>query len=128
MRHTVTTVSQERFKSKAPKTFSQPMTLRNWVGLLAVFLGLLGQTLHTHALTSVTSKADRHAVIAATASDVDTCPLCVAMHSTLLVADAVPSLHTMADKQLLITAAADLVPDQAWHYARFSRPPPVGIN
>lgn len=128
MRHTDTTVSLVRFKSKAPLTLSRPMKLRNWVGLLAVFLGLLGQTLHTHALTSVTSKADRHTVITATASDVDTCPLCVAMHSTLLVADAVPSLHAVAGKQLLIAAAADLVPDQAWHYARFSRPPPAEIN
>lgn len=121
------TVSQERFKSKAPRTLSQPMTLRYWVGILAVFLGLLGQTLHTHALTSVSSGAKDHAVVIASASDVDTCPLCVAMHSTLPVADAVPPIEVVAYKPLLGAAATDRVPDQAWHFARFSRPPPVGI-
>ena len=128
MRHTVTTVSQERFKTKAPRTLSLPMTWRNWVGVLAIFLGLLGQTLHTHALTSVSSGTKNHAVLTASASDVDTCPLCVAMHSTLPVADAVPSNEMLADEPMRVPAMADRVPDQAWHFARFSRPPPVGIK
>jgi len=120
-------VSQARFKSNAPRTLSLPLRLRDWVGVLAIFFGLLGQTLHTHALTSVSSAAKNHVVISATASDVDTCPLCVAMHSTLPVSDAVPSLHMVAGKPLLIKAATGLVPDQAWHFASFSRPPPVAI-
>jgi hypothetical protein len=125
MRHTDTTVSLERFKSKAPRTLSLPMTWRNWVGVLAVFFGLLGQTLHTHALTSVSSVAKDHAVVTASAQDVDTCPLCVAMHSTLPVADAVPSNVMVADEPSLVADATNHVPDQAWHFARFSRPPPV---
>jgi hypothetical protein len=119
-------VIQERFKSKAPRTLFLPMTWRNWVGVLAVFLGLLGQTLHTHAVTSVSSGAKDHAVISASASDVDTCPLCVAMHSTLPVADAVPLPAILVYKPLLAAGATSHVPDDAWHFARFSRPPPVG--
>jgi hypothetical protein len=104
------------------------MRLRDWVGVLAIFLGLLGQTLHTHAIISVSSGAKDHAVITASAPDVDTCQLCVAMHSTLPVADAVPSTVMVADEPLLVADATNHVPDQAWHFARFSRPPPAGIN
>ena len=128
MRHTDTTVSLVHFKSKTPRTLSLPIRLRDWVGVLVVFLGLLGQTFHTHALVKVSSATYRHAVVTASTSDVDTCPLCVAMHSTLPVADAVPTHDTVGDEPLLVAAAADRVPDQAWHFARFSRPPPVGIN
>ena len=104
------------------------MRLRDWVGVLAIFLGLLGQTLHTHALTSVSSGSKDHAVITASAPDVDTCPLCAAMHSTLPVADAVPFVVMADDEPLLVAGMADHVANQAWHFARFSRPPPVGIN
>ena len=125
MRHTVSTVSQERFKSKAPRTLSRPMRLRDWVGVLVVFLGLLGQTLHTHALTSVSSRTKDHAALTASASDSDTCPLCVAMHSTLPVSDAAPLPAIVIYKPLLSATESDHVPDDAWHFARFSRPPPV---
>jgi hypothetical protein len=104
------------------------MRLRDWVGIFAIFLGLLGQTLHTHAITSVSSGAKDHAVITASATDVDTCPLCVAMHSTLPVSNAVPSTVMVADAPLLVADATNHVPDQTWHFARFSRPPPVGTN
>jgi hypothetical protein len=104
------------------------MQLRDWVGVFAIFLGLLGQTLHTHALTPVTTEAKGHAVLTASVSDADTCPLCVAMHSTLPVADAVPPVAMLAYKPSLAAATADHVQDDAWHFARFSRPPPVGIN
>jgi hypothetical protein len=121
-------VSHQHFKSKAPRTLSQPVRLRHWVGVLAVFLGLLGQTLHTHALTSAPSGTNSHAVLSASASDIDTCPLCVAMHSSLPVADALPSAHIVPDSTLLVAAAVDRLPDDAWHFARFSRPPPAKIN
>ena len=56
------------------------------------------------------------------------CLLCVAMHSTLPVAAAVPSTQMVADKAIKVTAAVDRVPDEAWHFARFSRPPPAQLR
>jgi len=56
------------------------------------------------------------------------CPLCVAMHSALPVAATVPATELVADKPMRVAAAADHVPDEAWHFARFSRPPPVEIR
>jgi hypothetical protein len=54
----------------------------------------------------------------------DHCPLCVAMHSALPV-----SAHLQAGRLLLLESATALVvdraPECAWHFAMFSRPPPV---
>jgi hypothetical protein len=47
------------------------------------------------------------------------------MHSALPVAATVPATAMVADKPMRVAAAADHVPDEAWHFARFSRPPPV---
>ena len=56
------------------------------------------------------------------------CPLCVAMHSALPVAAAVPAAVLVAGMPMRVAAAADRVPDEAWHFARFSRPPPAELR
>jgi hypothetical protein len=54
----------------------------------------------------------------------DRCPLCVAMHSALPV-----STHLEPARLVLVECrpaqAVDHTPDAAWHFAMFSRPPPV---
>jgi len=56
------------------------------------------------------------------------CPICVAMHSALPVAATVSATELVANKPMRVAAAADRVPDEAWHFARFSRPPPAEIH
>jgi hypothetical protein len=53
------------------------------------------------------------------------CPLCVAMHSALPATAALPETVLLVQEPLLPVAVADAVPDLTWHFARFSRPPPV---
>ena len=52
------------------------------------------------------------------------CPLCVAMHSALPV-----SAHVEPARLLLVASkvvlAVDRTPESAWHFAMFSRPPPI---
>ena len=52
------------------------------------------------------------------------CPLCVAMHSALPVSNRVAnvSLTTVVCR---LVSAVDRLPVSQWHFARFSRPPPV---
>jgi hypothetical protein len=56
------------------------------------------------------------------------CPLCVAMHSAVPVAAAVPATTMVAQKSMRVAASADRVPDETWHFARFSRPPPSEVR
>jgi len=56
------------------------------------------------------------------------CPLCMAMHSALPVAVVAPATDPVADQPIRAVAAADRVPDEAWHFARFSRPPPAELR
>lgn len=52
------------------------------------------------------------------------CPLCVAMHSTLAIAE-----QTVSEPVTMLggvfTPSAVRVPDATWHFALYSRPPPV---
>ena len=54
----------------------------------------------------------------------DHCPLCVAMHWVLPV-----STHGMPARLLLVECkqvqGVDRAPEAVWHFAMFSRPPPV---
>ena len=52
------------------------------------------------------------------------CPLCVAMNSALPVAQRVAPIHLVVCETRVATAA-DRAPDALWHFALFSRPPPV---
>src|SRR5579875_1165733 len=83
MRHICTTVTQERFNPKPSTAFLTPFRLRNWFGVLAVFLGLIAQTVHTHPGPRVVSvSTSGHAVLTASVQSPEVCPLCVAMHSS----------------------------------------------
>lgn len=54
------------------------------------------------------------------------CPLCIAMHSALPVAAHVDAVRlTLVECKLV--QAFDRAPETQWHYAMFSRPPPVEI-
>ena len=52
------------------------------------------------------------------------CPLCVAMHSALPVAAHVDVLRLVL-VECKVVQALDRAPETQWHYAMFSRPPPV---
>jgi hypothetical protein len=52
------------------------------------------------------------------------CPLCVAMHSALPVSSHVDLLLTTL-VECKVVQALHHAPETQWHYAMFSRPPPV---
>ncbi len=52
------------------------------------------------------------------------CPLCIAMHSALPVAAHVDAL-LLTLVECKVEQALDHAPETQWHYAMFSRPPPV---
>ena len=52
------------------------------------------------------------------------CPLCVAMHSTLPVAAKVAPVRLVL-VAVKAVSVVDRLPNSQWHFARFSRPPPV---
>jgi len=109
----------------------QPIWLRR-VALLCLLLAAFSSTaqaVHVHG--QWLPHQQMQASVAVDASQAPTeaaCPICVAMHSALPASAAVPATAIVADKAIRVAAAADLVPDEAWHYARFSRPPPVEIR
>ena len=118
------TVIQEPFSPKVSPSLSLPLRLRNWFGVLAVFLGLLVQTVHTHPFPvdhSATGKG--HAVLTASVQTPDTCPLCVAMHSAnpARSADTTFSFATVA---VLLSRVQQRFVSKPPAYAHFSRPPP----
>jgi len=52
------------------------------------------------------------------------CPLCVAMHSTLPVSAKIAPVRLVLVACKLVSVV-DRLPSSQWHFARFSRPPPV---
>jgi hypothetical protein len=52
------------------------------------------------------------------------CPLCVAMHSALPVSMRVEPVRTLL-VECRLAQVVDRAPDSQWHFAMFSRPPPV---
>jgi hypothetical protein len=59
-----------------------------------------------------------------TPGDEEHCALCMAMHSALPVATHVEVLR-LALVECAVVQAVDRAPETQWHYAMFSRPPPV---
>jgi hypothetical protein len=97
--------------------------------LLLVAFSSSAQAVHVHGqwLPHQQAQVDV-AVEASQAPSEAACPLCMAMHSALPVAAAVPSTQLVADMAIRVAAAADFVPNEAWHFARFSRPPPAQLR
>jgi len=110
---------------------NQPTWLRTLALLCLLLVAFSGtaQAVHVHGqwLPHQQAQVDV-AVETSQAPGEAACPLCVAMHSALPVAATVPSTQIVADKAVCIAAATDLVPDEAWHFARFSRPPPSQLR
>ena len=110
---------------------AQPTWLQR-VALLCLLLAAFSSTaqaVHVHGRWLPHQQTQVEiAVDASPAPGEAACPICVAMHSALPVAAAVPATAMVADKLMRIAATADRVPDEAWHFARFSRPPPAEIR
>jgi hypothetical protein len=96
---------------------------------LLVAFSSSAQAVHVHGqwLSHQQTQVDV-AVEASQAPSEAACPLCVAMHSALPVATADPATEMVVDKPMRAAAMADRAPDEAWHFARFSRPPPAEIR
>jgi hypothetical protein len=56
----------------------------------------------------------------------DSCPLCMAMHSALPVSGLVVLLIALL-LEINLALVAGRKPDTPWHFAAFSRPPPLAI-
>lgn len=54
----------------------------------------------------------------------DSCPLCVAMHSALPVVAQLEAVR-LELVQCRLAQGVDRAPETMWHFAMFSRPPPV---
>ncbi len=54
----------------------------------------------------------------------NSCPVCMAMHSALPVAAHVEALR-MVLVECKVVQGVDHAPETRWHFAMFSRPPPV---
>ncbi len=54
----------------------------------------------------------------------ESCPLCMVMHSALPAAAHVEPLQSVL-VECKVVQAVDHAPETLWHYAMFSRPPPV---
>ena len=107
---------------------AQPTWLRTMalLCLLLVAFSSSAQAVHVHGqwLPHQQTQVDIAADTSQSQSEAS-CPLCVAMHSTLPVAATIPATEMVADEPMRVVAVADRVPDETWHFARFSRPPPV---
>ena len=95
--------------------------------LLLVGFASSAQAVHVHGQWLPDSHV--HASAAADASQLPgseaDCPLCVAMHSAMPATIAVPTTALVADETARVSLVAERVPETQWHYAGFSRPPPV---
>lgn len=100
-----------------------------WVAAVCLLLaGVVGtaQAAHIHGQLLLNQKFELHqpAADAGTLGGEEHCPLCVAMHSAMPVAQLATyaaSAHFVAK----VPEQAVVRPDTLWHYARFGRPPPA---
>jgi hypothetical protein len=104
-----------------------------WMRTLAMFCLLLvgaasvAQAAHIHGkwLPERASKASSPADASQVPGGEEHCSLCVAMHSALPVTERVePVRLVLVDCVLAQTVVC--APEQRWHFAMFSRPPPAG--
>ncbi len=103
---------------------------RRWVAAVCLLLaGVVGtaQAVHTHGKLVPRTKVELHlpAADGQTLGGEEHCPLCVALHTS-----AMP--EAQAPTYALLSGFVAPVPEQVvaraetlWHFARFSRPPPV---
>ncbi len=107
---------------------SHPFGLRAVALACLLLFGLASsvQTVHIHGdwLPDSAAKVAVPADASQLPGGEEHCPLCVAMHSTLPVAE-----RTVAEPLVMLDAVfapeAVHAPDATWHFALYSRPPPV---
>jgi hypothetical protein len=94
--------------------------------LLLVSVASSAQAAHIHGqwLPDHAQKAGAPADASQLPGGEEHCSLCVAMHSALPVAQRVAPVHLLVSETRVVTAE-DRAPDALWHFALFSRPPPV---
>jgi hypothetical protein len=107
---------------------SQPLWLRTiaFACVLLVAVVSSAQVIHTHGKTlpNQTTQVDSAGNGSQLPGGEERCPLCVAMHSAL------PAVVSLQPIQLVMVECLPVVAvehtyDAAWHFAMFSRPPPV---
>ncbi len=104
-----------------------PTRLRNLLALLAIFVGLIAQTVHTHPISGKTSDKGGFHSLGASGENSDLCPLCIAMHSAQPSTAVVPLTPEPLFSLLLIPEVeeATLFPPAFTH---LSRPPPYSTR
>jgi hypothetical protein len=110
---------------------SHPSGLRAVALACLLLFGLASsvQTVHIHGdwLPDNAAKVAAPADASQLPGGEEHCPLCVAMHSALPVAErTVPEPLVLLDA--VFTPDASHAPDATWHFALYSRPPPVSTH
>jgi hypothetical protein len=97
--------------------------------LLVVSVASSAQAVHAHGrwLLQQQAQADAPADASQVPGGETHCLLCLAMHSALPVQVRVEPVQLVLVEQLPPTTAG-FAPETVWHFARFSRPPPVAAN
>jgi len=107
----------------------QPLWRRWFAVACLVLVGFVSsaQAVHVHGQFMPHQEQQVSAVVADSQlpGSEASCPLCVAMHSTMPATAAVPATQMVVEKQVVPGAVVERVPETQWHYAMFSRPPPA---
>jgi hypothetical protein len=115
---------------RGPKAAVHPV----WMRALAMFCLLLvgaasvAQAAHIHGkwMPERASKVGVPADASQLQGGEERCSLCVAMHSALPVTEVVEPVRLELVDCLLSTTEEHAAESRWWHFAMFSRPPPVG--
>jgi hypothetical protein len=96
------------------------------VCLLLVGTASSVQAVHIHGewLPQAAAHAQAPADASQTPGGEEHCPLCVAMHSSLPTSTVI-ALVSAPLSQASLASQSSPSPDSPWHFAAFSRPPPV---
>jgi len=116
-------------KRSGAKDGAQPLW-RRWLTLaclLVVGFATSAQAVHVHG--QVLPHEQHQVSLPADASQLPGseagCQLCVGMHSAMVAPASVPVVVAVVERQVQFVALEERAPETQWHYAMFSRPPPV---
>jgi hypothetical protein len=119
---------QNQFRAGA-NDGAQPLWLRvlALACLLLVGFASSAQAVHVHGqfLPQVEKRVTQSTGISQLPVSDAGCLLCVAMHSALPAAPALPWAPAMVGDVRVPATAIDRVSETLWHYSMFSRPPPA---
>ena len=109
---------------------SQPLWLRMLALACVLLVGIASSAQAVHIHGDLLPHHDAQVQQSVDASQLPgseaSCPLCVAMHSALPVS-ATTADTTLVLVQVTMPTVQDRLPNSLWHFANFSRPPPVEI-